>query len=48
MTEDVSENENNSIMMVRHKIVFVGDVSVGKTAVMHRFIEGVFKEDYDV
>lgn len=38
----------NSIMMVRHKIVFVGDVSVGKTSVMCRFIENKFKDAYDV
>jgi GTPase SAR1 family protein len=47
MTDDFSEG-GNSIMMVRHKVVFVGDVSVGKTSVMNRFIENKFKDTYDV
>jgi GTPase SAR1 family protein len=47
MTEDVSDN-GNSIMMVRHKLVFVGDVFVGKTTVMHRFVDNVYKDEYDV
>ena len=43
MNEENLENiANNSIMMVRHKIVFVGDVSVGKTSVMCRFTENKF------
>ena len=49
MNEENLENiANNSIMMIRHKIVFVGDVSVGKTSVMCRFTENKFKENYDV
>jgi GTPase SAR1 family protein len=47
MTDDLSD-AGNSIMMIRHKVVFVGDVSVGKTSVMNRFIENKFKESYDV
>ena len=39
---------NNSIMAIRYKIVFVGDVSVGKTSIMNRFIIDEFKEEYDV
>ena len=38
----------NSIMTVRYKIVFVGDISVGKTSVMNRFIDNNFTNDYDV
>ena len=38
----------NSIMTVRYKIVFVGDVGVGKTSIMNRFISNYFKEGYDV
>ena len=33
---------------VRNKIVFVGDVFVGKTTVMSRFTENNYKENYDV
>ena len=38
----------NSIMTVRYKLVFVGDVSVGKTSIMNRFITDEFNEEYDV
>lgn len=47
MTDDISDN-GNSVMMIRHKVVFVGDVFVGKTTVMSRFIENKFKDSYDV
>jgi GTPase SAR1 family protein len=47
MTEDLTDG-GNSLMMIRHKVVFVGDVSVGKTSVMCRFIENKFNENYDV
>ena len=30
------------------KLVFVGDISVGKTSVMNRFINNKFSKDYDV
>lgn len=39
--------DTSSITTSRHKIVFVGDVSVGKTSIMNRFIEGTFNEIYD-
>ena len=38
----------NSIMTVRYKLVFVGDVGVGKTSIMNRFITDQFTDDYDV
>ena len=38
----------NSIMTVRYKLVFVGDVGVGKTSVMNRFITDQFSEEYYV
>lgn len=37
----------SSIEAVRYKIVFVGDVNVGKTSIMNRFIENKFSEVYD-
>ena len=43
-TEDLS----NSIMTIRYKLVFVGDVSVGKTSIVNRFITNNFSNDYDV
>jgi len=33
---------------IRNKIVIVGDVFVGKTSIMNKFVENVFKEAYDV
>ena len=38
----------NSIMISRYKLVFVGDMSVGKTSVMDRFINNKFTGEYDV
>ena len=35
-------------MAVRYKLVFVGDVGVGKTSVMNRFITDQFSEDYEI
>ena len=43
-----SSELGNSIMTVRYKLVFVGDVGVGKTSVMNRFITDQFSEEYDV
>ena len=43
-----TEDLGNSIMTIRYKLVFVGDISVGKTAVMNRFINNNFSGDYDV
>ena len=39
---------DGSIVAVRHKIVLIGDVNVGKTSIMYRFIEEKFKDVYDV
>lgn len=46
MTDEVSVESSNDT--VRNKIVFVGDMSVGKTSVMVRFMENDFKEAYNV
>ena len=43
-----TEDLGNSIMTIRYKLVFVGDISVGKTSVMNRFINNNFSTDYDV
>ena len=37
-----------SINLVRYKIVFVGDVSVGKTSIINRLMDNKFNETYDV
>ena len=43
-----TEDLGNSIMTIRYKIVFVGDMSVGKTSVMDRFINNKFSNEYEV
>ncbi len=37
-----------TVNLIRHKMVFVGDVSVGKTSIINRFVENKFNENYDV
>jgi GTP-binding protein EngB required for normal cell division len=37
-----------SLNLVRYKIVFVGDVSVGKTSIIKRLMENKFSDTYDV
>lgn len=43
-----TEDLGNSIMTIRYKLVFVGDINVGKTSVMNRFINDNFSGEYDV
>ena len=43
-----TEDLGTSIMTIRYKLVFVGDISVGKTSVMNRFISDNYTSDYDV
>ena len=42
------EELSKSIMAIRYKIVFVGDICVGKTSIMNRFILNEFTDEYDV
>ena len=43
-----TEDLGSSIMTIRYKLVFVGDINVGKTSVMNRFISNEFSGEYDV
>ena len=42
------DGNSNSISMVRHKLVFVGDIAVGKTAIIYRILENKFRDNYEV
>ena len=42
-----SDNLSQNIL-IKHKVVFVGDISVGKTSIIYRLNENKFKENYDV
>ncbi len=46
--ESVSIDNSNSISLARHKIVFIGDVSVGKTSILTRFLDNKYKDIYEV
>ena len=45
---NISEDLGTSIISIRYKIIFVGDVSVGKTSIMTRIVTNEFKDKYDV
>ena len=45
---DGTEDLGTSVLTVRYKAVFVGDVSVGKTSIMNRFVNNEFTDKYDV
>jgi GTPase SAR1 family protein len=45
---DNNEEDLNMPNMSRQKIVFVGDVSVGKTSIINRFVDNKFREGYEV
>ena len=48
MVDNDDNMESGSLSMIRHKIVFVGDVAVGKTSIIFRFIENKFVDNYEV
>ena len=43
-----TEDLGNSMMTIRYKVVFVGDIDVGKTSILNRFINNEFSGEYDV
>jgi len=46
-SEEISV-DNTSSRVVRQKIVFVGDVAVGKTSIINRFNDNIYNDTYDV
>ena len=39
---------DDTLSLLRFKIVFVGDASVGKTSIINQIMDNKFKEDYEV
>ena len=35
-------------MTVRYKFVFIGDLGVGKTCILNRFVKNEFNSEYEV
>lgn len=46
--EEVSIDNTNSMNTSRYKVVFVGDMSVGKTSIVLRFLGNKFTDLYSV
>jgi Ras-related protein Rab-6A len=46
--ESHEDSVDNSISVTRHKIIFVGDASTGKTSIINRIIDNPFNETYEV
>ena len=44
----VESNLNPISAQAKHKLVFLGDIYVGKTSIINRFTENKFNETYDV
>ena len=45
---DGTEDLGTSVLTARYKVVFVGDVSVGKTSIMNGFVNNEFTDKYGV
>ena len=46
--ESHEDSVDNSIIVTRHKIIFVGDAGTGKTSIINRIIDNPFNETYEV
>ena len=45
--EKIEFSIDNSVIATRYKIVIVGDVNVGKSSLIARFVDNKFKGDYE-
>ena len=46
--ESHEDSVDNSISVTRHKVIFVGDASVGKTSIIGRIVDNPFSDTYEV
>ena len=46
MQAQLAANDSSSVGKYKYKIVFLGNQSVGKTSIIHRFIYDSFDESY--
>ena len=46
--ESHEDSVDNSISVTRHKVIFVGDASTGKTSIINRIIDNPFNDTYEV
>ena len=48
MVDTFDNQSEHSTSMIRTKIVFVGDIAVGKSSIIYRLLENKFKDNYEV
>lgn len=48
MNSDLTNENVSQLQLIKQKVIFVGDVSVGKTSIINRLIDNTFKENYEV
>lgn len=48
MNSDLTTENVSQLQLIKQKVIFVGDVSVGKTSIINRLIDNTFKENYEV
>jgi len=45
--EDNEDSEDNSIIVVKDKIIFVGDSFTGKSSIINRIVDDPFNDTYE-
>jgi len=45
---EFNEEASHSLSQTKQKIVFIGDICVGKTSIINSILESKFRESYEV